>query len=69
MLERYSSVTELLRHFYAMLNRSGMAAPTVGTDAALKVTRILAKLSEHLEQLQQQKKIMQESRLHGKYIT
>lgn len=68
MLEKFSSVTELLRHFYAMLNREGNLAPIEGSEAATKVDRILEKLSDYLEQLNKEKKSLQQSQQHAKAL-
>ena len=44
MLESFSSVTDLLRHFYAILNRKGSAAPQPGNASAIKAEGIVSKL-------------------------
>ncbi len=46
MLEIFTDVTELLRHFYAILARTGPAAPSPGNSAATKAEAILARLAE-----------------------
>lgn len=46
MLEVYTDVTELLRHFYAILSRSGAAAPVPGNAAATKAEAIMTRLME-----------------------
>lgn len=68
MLEKFASVTELLRHFYAMLNREGKQAPMDGSEAATKVDRILEKLGEYLEQLNKEKKRIQQTQQHSKSL-
>eukprot|EP01041_Mallomonas_annulata_P005813 gene5813-11720_t len=60
MLERFSGITELLRHFYTILSRDGAQAPSPNSDAAVKVVRILVKLDEHLQWLGQYRKDIQE---------
>lgn len=44
MLEAFTDVTELLRHFYAILHRTGSAAPAPGNPAASKAEAILTRL-------------------------
>lgn len=65
MLERFSAVTELLRHFYAILSRDGANAPVKGSEGAEKVGRILKKFDEHLEWLGDYRKNMQEKARAG----
>jgi hypothetical protein len=44
MVEVFTTVTELLRHFYAILSRKGDAAPTKGSSSASKIEKILDRL-------------------------
>ena len=44
MLEVYTDVTELLRHFYATLHRTGAGAAVPGNAAASKAEAILQRL-------------------------
>ena len=66
MLERFSAITELLRHFYAILSRDGSQAPKPGTAAASKVERIIKKLDEILEALNTTKRSVQETQKNSK---
>ena len=66
MLERFSSITELLRHFYSILSREGRHAPRVCKDSSEKIERILKRLDEILTGLQDLRKSAQQSQKNGK---
>jgi len=53
--ELFGAITEYLRHFYALLNRSGVDTPAPGNAAALKIEKILAHLDLTNEKLQSKK--------------
>jgi hypothetical protein len=55
MMEQFTLVTEFSRHFYAMLNREGAAAPAPHTAAAEKVIKIIGRLTEYGENLSRKK--------------
>lgn len=46
MLEMYTDVTELLRHFYAILRRTGSQAVSCNAAAAAKAEGIVQRLAE-----------------------
>lgn len=46
MLERFNAVAELLRHFYAIMHRSGLSAPVPGNESARKADAIMRRLLE-----------------------
>ena len=54
-MEQFTLVTEFSRHFYAMLNREGAAAPAPHTAAAEKVIKIVGRLTEYGENLSRKK--------------
>ena len=54
-MEQFTLVTEFSRHFYAMLNREGTAAPAPHTAAAEKVIKIIGRLTEYGENLSRKK--------------
>ncbi len=61
MLESFTEVTELLRHFYTVLNRpgssSGSAASASGNPAATKAEAILSRLQKvNLKSLEAKKR-------------
>lgn len=61
MLEAFTDVTELLRHFYAILHRTGSAAPSPGNAAAGKAEAILTRLVDvSAKQLEAQRRQAQE---------
>eukprot|EP01038_Epipyxis_sp_PR26KG_P011418 gene11418-15301_t len=55
MLERFTDVTELLRHFYSILNRKGQSAPSLGNLSADKAQAIINRLSEMGDRLTSRK--------------
>ena len=55
MMEMFTLVTEFSRHFYAMLNRDGSAAPMPNTPAAEKIIKIVGRLSEYGDTLSRKK--------------
>ncbi len=62
MLESFTEVTELLRHFYSVLNRSGSAAAVPGNAAAAKAEAILQRLLEvNLKSLEARKRLVAEA--------
>ena len=44
MLEMYTDITELLRHFYSILRRTGSQAPSCNPAAAAKAEGIVQRL-------------------------
>eukprot|EP01042_Synura_sphagnicola_P002276 gene2276-2720_t len=69
MLERFSSITELLRHFYSILSREGRHAPRVCKDSSEKIERILKRLDEILIGLQDLRKSAQQSQKNAKVLS
>jgi hypothetical protein len=62
MLESFTEVTELLRHFYTVLNRPGSAAAVPGNAAAAKAEAILQRLLEvNLKSLEARKRLASEA--------
>ncbi len=59
-------MTELLRHFYAILNRSGEQAPKNGNAAALKAEAVVRRLRDvNGEALEKKKRKITEMMQHG----
>jgi len=48
LLEVFTNTTELLRHFYAILNRTGTAAPIPGNATAQKAEAVLNKIIQQI---------------------
>ena len=67
MLESFSAVTELLRHFYAVMGRRGAAAPTPGNPSAQKAEAIFLRLSgDETKKLESKKrKLAETTASHG----
>jgi len=62
MLEHFLQVTELLRHFFAVMHRTGAQAPRPGTETAHKVDQITERLMARRELLQAKAKAIKDTR-------
>jgi len=62
MLEAFVEVTELLRHFFALLSREGANAPLPGTDGAVKVGKLVERLQSRKELLLNKSRVIRETK-------
>lgn len=62
ILEHFIQVTELLRHFFAVMHRTGAQAPRPGTETAHKVDQITERLMARRELLQAKAKAIKDTR-------